>query len=187
MQTEPFNFLKQMEETPSVIGFEQPVARIVRKRMAPYADTIKTDVHGNTLVALNPKGRPRVMLAGHCDQIGLMVRHVSDNGFLYFSAVGGIDPTVLPGSRVTVHTGKGPVEGVIGRKPIHLMKQEERGQGKVELTDLWIDIGAKDKAAALKKVSIAAMSDTFRPICTCLNLSSGAPSLRNTTSTWFPS
>ncbi len=155
MRTEPFDFLKQMEETPSVTGFEQPVARIVRKRMEPFADQITTDVHGNVIVALNPQGKPRVMLAGHCDQIGLMVRHIDDQGFIYFSAVGGIDAGVLPGSRMTVHTKKGPVEGVIGRKPIHLMKEEERNKAKIELTDLWLDIGAKDKAAASKLVSVA--------------------------------
>jgi endoglucanase len=137
-----------------VSGFEQPVARIIRKRMKPFADTVTTDVHGNTIVTLNPKGRPRVMLAGHCDQIGLMVRYITDDGFLFFGTVGGIDAAVLPGSCVTVHAQAGPVEGVIGRKPIHLMKEEERGKGKIELTELWIDIGAKDKAEALRRVSI---------------------------------
>src|SRR5580765_5505751 len=135
MKNEPFNFLKEMEETPSVSGFEQPVARIIRKRMKPFADEITTDVHGNVIIALNPKAKVRVMLAGHCDQIGLMVRHIADDGYIYFSAVGGVDASVLPGTRVTVHNKKGPVEGVIGRKPIHLMKEEERNKGKIELTE----------------------------------------------------
>lgn len=155
MQPEAFAFLKAMEETPSVSGFEQPVGKVIRKRMKPFADEITTDVHGNTIVALNPKGKPRVMLAGHYDQIGLMVRWINDEGFIYFAAVGGIDATVLPGSRVTIHSRQGPVEGVIGRKPIHLMKPEERGQAKIELQDLWIDIGAPNKEEALKRVSVA--------------------------------
>jgi len=155
MQTEPFKFLKALQETPSVSGFEQPVGRIIRKRMKPFADKITTDVHGNTICILNPKGSPRIMLAGHCDQIGLMIQHISEEGFLHFSSVGGIDATVLPGLRVTIHTAKGPVEGVIGRKPIHLMKEAERNQGKIELTDLWIDIGVKDKKEAQKMVSVA--------------------------------
>lgn len=155
MQPESFKFLKAMEETASVSGFEQPVGRIIRARMKPFAHDITTDVHGNTIVVRNPKGNPRVMLAGHYDQIGLMVRWVSDEGFIYFAPVGGIDPTVLPGTRVTIHSRKGPVEGVIGRKPIHLMKQEERGQAKIEIQDLWIDIGASNKEAALKQVAIA--------------------------------
>jgi tetrahedral aminopeptidase len=155
MQTDAFNFLQELCSTPSVSGFEQPVGQLVRERMANTSDEIETDVHGNTIVSLNPQGSPRVMLSGHCDQIGLMVQHISNEGFLYFGTVGGVDATVLPGSRVTVHTRKGPVEGVIGRKPIHLMKPEERNQGKVELTDLWIDIGARDKKDAERQVSVA--------------------------------
>jgi len=155
MKEDSFAFLKAIAETPSVSGFEQPVARIIRKQMKPVADEITTDIHGNTIVTLNPKGRPRVMLAGHYDQIGLMVRYITDEGYLTFATVGGIDTTVLPGSRVTIHTPKGPVEGVIGRKPVHLMKPEERNQGKVELTDLWIDIGAKNKAEAARYVSVS--------------------------------
>jgi endoglucanase len=154
MRPESFEFLRQIEETPSVSGFEQPVARIVRKRMAKWADGIETDVHGNVIVSAGEKKGPRVMLAGHMDQIGLMVNYVNDEGFIYFEAVGGIDNTVLPGSRLTIHTKDGPVEGAIGRKPIHLMKPEERNQGKVERTDLWIDIGTKNKAETLKLVRI---------------------------------
>jgi endoglucanase len=93
------------------------------------------------------------MLAGHCDQIGLMVKYIDDNGFLFFVPIGGIDPSVLPGSRVVVHTKNGPVDGVIGRKAVHLMKTEERG-GKVELRDLWVDIGAKNKQDAQQMVGI---------------------------------
>jgi tetrahedral aminopeptidase len=162
MNKDTFEFLRQMEETPSVTGYEAPVARIVRARMKKWADHIETDVHGNVIVGANTKkGSPRVMLAGHMDQIGLMIHYISDEGFCYFRAVGGIDATVLPGLRITVHTSAGPVEGVIGRKPVHLMKESERGQGKIELTDLWLDIGASSKDEALKKVSIGDVA-TFR-------------------------
>jgi endoglucanase len=154
MQSESYEFLQNMLTTPSVTGFEQPVARIVRKRMQPFSDKITTDLHGNTIVALNPTASPRVMLAGHIDQIGLMVKFISDEGFIYFAAVGGVDLAVLPGSKLTIHGAHGPVEGVIGRKPIHLMKAEERNGAKLETHDLWIDIGAKDKATALEKVAV---------------------------------
>jgi endoglucanase len=106
------------------------------------------------IVALNPKGGPRVMLAGHMDQIGFLVNHVNDNGFIHVAPVGGIDNAVLPGTRVTVHAKSGPVEGVMGRKAVHLMKPDERNGGKIELADLAIDIGAKDKKDALEKVQI---------------------------------
>lgn len=154
LASESYSFLESILSTPSVSGFEQPVARIIRSRMEKFADKITTDLHGNTIVALNPQAKPRIMLAGHIDQIGLMVRHINDEGFLYFAAVGGVDLAVLPGSRVMVHGHAGPVQGVIGRKPIHLMKAEERNGGKLEPQDLWIDIGTKDRAGAMSQVAI---------------------------------
>ncbi len=121
--------------------------------MKAFADGIETDVHGNVIVSLNPKGSPRVMLAGHCDQIGMMVRYINDGGYIFFSQIGGIDPSVLPGSRVVIHTQHGPVDGIIGRRPIHVLKPEERG-AKTELRELWVDIGAKDKKEAERVVSV---------------------------------
>ncbi len=153
LKKESFEFLKSLQETPSPSGFEQPVQRIVRERMKPFADSVETDVHGNVIVALNPKGSPRVMLAGHCDQIGLMVKHIDDNGYVFFAAIGGIDPSVLPGSRVVVHSKNGPIDGVIGRRPVHVMKLEERGKS-TELREMWIDIGAKNKKEVEQVVSI---------------------------------
>lgn len=153
MRKDSYDFLKAIQETPSPSGFEQPVQRIVRKRMKPYADTIETDVHGNVIVSLNPTGSPRVMLAGHCDQIGLMIKYIDDNGYLFFVSIGGIDPSVVPGSRVIIHTKNGPVDGVIGRKAVHLMKPEERG-GKVDLREMWIDIGCKNRKEAEQVVSV---------------------------------
>ncbi len=150
---ESYDFLKALQETPSPSGFEQPAQRIVRRRMKRFSSSIETDVHGNVIVGLNPRGSPRVMLAGHCDQIGLMANYIDDNGYIFFVAIGGIDPSVLPGSRVVVHTEHGPVDGVIGRKPVHVLKPEERG-GKVELRELWVDIGAKNKKETEQIVSI---------------------------------
>jgi tetrahedral aminopeptidase len=94
------------------------------------------------------------MLAGHCDQIGMMVRYISDEGYLSFAPIGGIDAALLPGSRVTVHNKRKPCEGVIGRKPIHLMRGKESEQSKIDIADLWIDIGAKNRAEAEKRVAV---------------------------------
>jgi endoglucanase len=138
---------------PSPSGYEQPVQRIVRKRMKPFADSIETDVHGNVVVALNPEGRPRVMLAGHADQIGMMVNYITDEGFLFFASIGGVDPSILPGSRVVVHGEGGPIDGVIGRKAVHLLTQTERG-ATLELRQLWIDIGAKNRKEAQRSVRV---------------------------------
>jgi putative aminopeptidase FrvX len=154
MRQESLDFLTQLLETPSPSGFEQPVQRIVRSRMKPFADEIRTDVHGNTIVVLNPKGSPRVMLAGHCDQIGFMIRYITDEGYIHFAPIGGIDASVVPGLRLVVHTAKGPIEGVVGRKAVHLMKPEERGAAKIELSDLWLDIGAKNRKDAEKRVAL---------------------------------
>lgn len=153
MRKDSYEFLKALAQTPSPSGFEQPIQRVVRQRMKPFAGSIETDVHGNVIVGLNPTGRPRVMLAGHCDQIGLMVNYIDDNGFIFFLPIGGIDPTVVPGSRVVVHTKHGPVEGVIGRKPIHVLKQEERG-AKIELREMWVDIGSKGKKETEQVVGV---------------------------------
>ena len=121
--------------------------------MKPFADSIDTDVHGNVTVALNPKGFPRIMLAGHCDQIGMMVTYINDNGYIFVSSIGGIDPAILPGSRVVVHSKHGPIEGVIGRRPIHVLKPDERG-GKVELRELWIDIGSKNRKETERVIGV---------------------------------
>lgn len=160
MRKASYEFLKAIQETPSASGFEQPVQRIVREYIEPFAQAVETDVHGNVAAVLNPKGSPRVMLAGHCDQIGMMVSYIDENGFIFFRAIGGIDPSVVPGSRVVLHTKHGPVEGVIGRKPVHLIKQEDRG-AKIELRETWIDIGAKTKKEAERVVGVGD-SATFR-------------------------
>ncbi len=153
MRKESYDYLKSMQETPSPSGFEQPVQRLVRERMKPFASSIETDVHGNVIVGVNPKGHPRVMLAGHCDQIGLLTRYIDDNGFIYFAPIGGLDPSAIVGTRVVVHSKHGPIDGVIGRKPVHLMKPDERG-AKIEIRELWVDIGTKNRRETEQVVSI---------------------------------
>jgi endoglucanase len=101
----------------------------------------------------NPGAPVRVMLAGHSDQIGLIVSHIDDKGFVYVLAVGGWDPQMLVGQRMAVWTDNGPVVGVIARKPIHLLTEEERKQVP-KLKDLWLDVGAADKEEAEKLVRV---------------------------------
>jgi endoglucanase len=122
--------------------------------MKEYADSIETDLHGNVIVAINPKAERRIMLAGHCDQIGLMVRFISTEGYLYVSSLGGIDVGALHASKVTVHTEKGPIPGLIGRKPIHAQSAEERERTRNDIEKIWIDIGVRNKREAEKKVKI---------------------------------
>jgi len=153
MQKDSLSFLRELVELPSPSGFEQPAQRLIRKRLDEFADRVWTDVHGNVFGVLNEKAPLRVMLAGHVDEIGLMITHVDKEGFLYFAPVGGIDPALLPGQRVAVHTSAGIVRGVVGKKPIHLMEQKEREQVP-KVQDLWLDIGARDEKDARSIVAI---------------------------------
>lgn len=154
MKEDSKKFFHRLLTTPSITGYEQMIQRVVRSRMEQYADLIEIDLHGNLIAAVNPKAERKVMLAGHCDQIGFMVRHIADDGYLYLIPVGGIDTGVLPGAHVTVHSESGKIQGVIGRKAIHLQKPEERSAAKIEMENVWVDIGAKDRKEAEKKVQI---------------------------------
>jgi len=153
MRQESFAFLKRIVDTPGPSGYEQAVQRVYREEVSRYADDVRTDVMGNVIAVRNPEGRPRIMLAGHADEIGFQVRYINEDGMLYFGTIGGHDAVVAVGQRVYVHTASGPVLGVLGRKAIHLLDQDERNK-MPKLTDLWIDIGAKDKKEAEALVAI---------------------------------
>jgi endoglucanase len=152
MKKDSKDFLFKLLETPSPSGFEQPIQRVVRRRMGKFADEIRADVHGNLVVSFNPGAKIKVMLAGHCDQIGLMVTHIDESGFLSVSQIGGIDAAVLPGSKLLIHTSDGPLQGVIGYKPVHLTPASERGK-KVELKKAWVDVGLS-ASEAKKKIRV---------------------------------
>ncbi len=150
MNDHSLSFLKRLLNTPGPSGFEANAARVWRDEAATFADRVDTDVSGNSWAILGEGGAPRVMLAGHIDEIGLMITHIDDDGFLYFEGIGGWDPQVLVGQRVRLLCREGDVVGVIGKKPIHLIKHEEREKAS-KITDLWIDIGAQDRDAAQKR------------------------------------
>lgn len=153
MRTESMAFLRELMETHSPSGYEQAAQKVIREEMKQYADEVRTDVHGNVIGVKNPNAKFRVMLAGHCDEIGMMITHIDDQGFLYFQAIGGMDPVLTTGQRVDIYGEKGRVLGVIGRKPIHLMDQEERVK-PLKFDKQWIDIGAKNRKDAEKVVAI---------------------------------
>jgi tetrahedral aminopeptidase len=147
MDSAAYEFLKKILETPSPSGYERPIQDVVRKYVADFADKVTTDLHGNVIAVKNAEAPLRVMLAGHCDQIGMIVQYIDSDGYIYLQTIGGWDPQQLVGQRMTVWTADGPIAGVISRKPIHLLTEEERKQ-VVKLKDMWLDIGAKDKAEA---------------------------------------
>ena len=153
MNKDSQDFMKELLEAPSPSGFEQPAAKIWRDRVKDHVDELIADVHGNSIAVLNPKAKFKFMLAGHIDEIGLMITHVDDKGFIYTAQIGGMDPALLIGQRVRIMSSKGEVFGVIGRKAIHQMTPEER-KNNVKMENIWIDIGAANKKAALKRIDI---------------------------------
>src|SRR6187397_2273241 len=153
MDSSAFDFLKRLLATPSPSGYERPIQDVVRAYVSDFADRVTTDLHGNVIAAKNPGAKMRVMFAGHCDQIGMLVSHYHDNGFLHAQTIGGWDPQQLIGQRMTIWTANGPLPAAISRKPIHLLTDEERKQ-VVKLEDMWLDIGAKSKDEAKELVRI---------------------------------
>ncbi len=145
-------FLLRLLDAHGPSGFEQVPARIWREEARAFA-AVEVDVAGNSLATLNAAGVPTVMFAGHVDEIGVMVVHVDDDGFVHFGAVGGWDSQVLVGQRVVLEGRDGPVPGVVGKKPIHLQKPDEKDKVS-KITDLWIDIGAANRAEALERVRV---------------------------------
>lgn len=156
MEPASHEFLQALLETPSPSGFEQRIQQVVRERMKPLVDEIRTDTHGNVFATRYADGRPadapRIMLAGHCDQIGLMVQYIDADGFLYVQPIGGWDMQILLGQHLTVWARQGPIPGVVARRAIHLLKPEERSKVP-EFTDVWVDIGAKNRDDAESLVS----------------------------------
>jgi len=147
MDERSHDFLKQLLETPSPSGYERPIQDVVRAWTGEFADEVSTDRHGNVIAALFPQEQTtspvRIMLAGHCDQIGLMVQHIDAEGFLYIQPIGGWDMQILLGQYLTVWAKDGPIQGVVSRKAPHLLTQEERNKVP-QFTDVWVDIGCKN-------------------------------------------
>jgi len=148
------SFLAKLLSVPSPTGFEEKIQRAVKRHVSTFTKKVSTDLHGNLIACCGSDNERRIMLAGHCDQIGFMVTHIDKKGFIYVSRLGGIDPATLFASRVTIYGDKGPVDGVFGRKAIHRQSSEERSRQKLDLSKMWIDIGAKSDKDAMKRVAI---------------------------------
>lgn len=153
MREDSFALLKRIVDTPGPSGYEQAVQREYRDAVRPYVDDVRTDVMGSVIAAKNESGRPRIMLAGHADEIGFQIRYINDEGMLYFGTIGGHDAVVTVGQRVHIHTANGPILGVLGRRAIHLLESDERNK-PIKLDELWIDIGARSRKEAQELVAI---------------------------------
>jgi endoglucanase len=138
-------------------GYETAPAEVWRRAAGAFAQ-VSTDVVGTPLALVEPKhgfegARRRLLVLGHIDEIGLIVTHIDDDGYLWFRGVGGWDAQILVGQRVLLDTRQGPVTGVVGKKPIHLLREEERKQ-VAEIRDLHIDVGARDGEQARELVRV---------------------------------
>jgi endoglucanase len=148
------DLLHALLTAPGPPGHESEPARVWREAAEAFADEVTTDTLGTTVARVNGSGDgPLMAVVGHIDEIGLLVSHVSDRGFLHVVQSGGWDAQVLVGQRVQVFTRDGVVPGVVGRKPPHLTDAEERKKA-VELKNLHVDIGAKDGDEARSLVSV---------------------------------
>ena len=146
-------FLKRLLDTPGPSGFETAPARVWRDEAKSFGAEISVDVSGNSMATINPQGSPTIMLDGHIDEIGVIVQYIDDEGYVHNSPIGGWDPQVLVAQRIRFITEQGEVFGVIGKKPIHLIKPEDREKAS-KLIDLWVDIGAKNKAEAAARLTV---------------------------------
>lgn len=153
MKEKRLAYLEALLNAPSPSGYEDKAREVWRAEMKECTDEVRGDTHGNSIATVNGEGAPRVMLAGHIDEIGFQVCYISDEGFISFKTIGGFDVQIIPGRRVIIHTENGPVKGVIGKKPIHLLEEDERKKPP-KIHDLWIDTGMKDGDAVKEKVEI---------------------------------
>jgi endoglucanase len=153
MNEDQFAFLQRLVESTGPSGYEEETQNIWRERVQDVAESIRTDPLGSSIAVLNGSGEPRVMLDAHIDEIGFQVKYIDENGFLYFSPIGGFDPSTLAGNRVRIIGKNGPVLGVIGRKPTHLIDPDERKKAP-EIKKMWIDIGAGSQEEARSLIDI---------------------------------
>lgn len=145
---EKLTMLKELTEANGISGNEREAREVMEKHISPYATEVYTD-HLGSLIAkkVGQEDGPKVMVAGHLDEIGLMITRIDENGFLYFQTIGGWWSQVMLAQRVTVTTSKGNLIGVIGSKPPHIMPAEARKK-PYEIKDMFIDIGATSKEEA---------------------------------------
>jgi putative aminopeptidase FrvX len=157
MEERAVAFLRRLLDAPGPSGYESAPAHVWREEAATFADEVTHDVVGNSFARVKPKNdlpdAPRVLLAGHIDEIGFVITHIDKEGFLWFSPLGGWDDQVVVGQRLRVAGRQGDVIGVIGKKAAHLLKDEDRRR-PTRLDEMWIDVGARDYDDAARRVDI---------------------------------
>ncbi len=145
-------FLRQLCLAPSPSGFEAAVQAIVRRRLEGVAEA-QGDPLGNLWAESGPQDGPQVLAIAHADQIGMIVTHVDEDGYVRLDVIGWLDQQLLPGHTVLIHGAEGPVRGVVGRLPTHIVPEAERGKA-APIREQFVDIGAHDRAEALARVAV---------------------------------
>ena len=153
MKAKNKEYLYDLLGVPSPSGFESAAQDITRQFLKGSCDDISSDINGNLIAFKRGSGELKVMIVGHADEIGFMVNYIDESGYLYLKTLGGFDVNLLPGLRLDIHHEGHVVRGIIGKKAVHMMRGDSE-VGKLKLEDLWVDIGAKDKADAESKVCI---------------------------------
>lgn len=146
MEDNTLQMFKELTEAPGAPGNEAPARKVMQKYIEPYADEVHTD-HLGSLIAKQGNNGPKIVVAGHLDEVAFMVTRITDDGFIKFQTLGGWWEQVMLAQRVTVQTRKGEVIGVIGSKPPHILPAEARKK-PVDKKDMFIDIGASSKEEA---------------------------------------
>lgn len=184
MTPEAHQFLLTLLQTPSPSGYEEAIQHEIGTYLRPHVESLRTDAHGNLHAVRGAKNdRPRLMFAGHCDQIGMLVSYIDEHGFIHAQTIGGWDPQQLIGQAMVIWTEHGPIDALISRKPIHLLTNKEREQ-VVQLEQMWLDIGARDRKHAEQLVAVGdpvTLRLGARPLQSELIC---GPGLDNKTGTW---
>lgn len=152
----PFNippFLTALLNTHSPSGAEHEAQKVIDAYVKPHAKSYEKDTMGNRIATIGNSGNPTLMFSGHMDEIAFIIKYIDDKGFIYFDQLGGHDLTIISGRSVTILNKNGNVQGVTGKRAIHLLTPEERKKVP-EMHDLWVDIGAKSKKEALKRIAL---------------------------------
>lgn len=153
MRAPSLEFLRKLVNTPSPVGHEARGQRVWLDYARQFADETFSDAYGNCVALLNRGGSPRIMLAGHADEIAMAVNYIDDNGFVYVKRMGGVDAAIMKAQRLTIHTRNGPVKGVVGNVAPHLTKQE--GDPKPpKIHEIFLDIGVPSRKEAEKLVRV---------------------------------
>jgi endoglucanase len=165
MRDQSLEFLQRLLNTPSPPGHEARGQRVWLDYAATFADETFTDAHGNAVAVLNKGGSPRLMLAGHADEIAMAVNYIDENGFIYVRKLGGVDPAITKAQRITIHTKAGPVKGVVGNVAPHLMRDDgDKDRKAPKMHELFVDIGVRTHKDAEKLVRIGdpiTLNDSF--------------------------